>query len=166
MTAQWAAHKMNDLATAIDNMVLVQMYDYVRCWGDCVATNSWDYLFDVDRPERSDDEERARLPQASALLKICMLLLYILDWLRGAAYTIGAISLAIFSFAPSLTGRFNLASFGWLMGSMFIVSMVPEILAFVMNGDIALSCTRINEEYPLQRLYPTRRWDLLEGGTP
>lgn len=84
--------------------------------------------------------DAARLP-TDFQLKVCGLFLWFFEWLRGAVYVLAAISLALMSFQASVLGAFAWSRlFSW-GGSLFVLSAMPSVLAYLTNGALSGFCS-------------------------
>lgn len=77
---------------------------------------------------------------STVLGQTCKIALSIWVWLRGAVYVLAAIALAFMSFQASILGRFSMGRLGVWGGSLFALSAVPAIMAFLTNSSLGLNC--------------------------
>lgn len=81
---------------------------------------------------------------SQVLQQTCDIALMLWVWLRGAVYTLSAIALAMMSFQASVLGRFSMGRFTVWGASLFALSSVPAIVAFLTDGSAGMHCNLYN----------------------
>lgn len=78
---------------------------------------------------------------ASAVLnKTCVWLSSIAKWLIGVSYVVGTIGVAFVSIKASATGKFSSGGFLAIMMGLFLVSSIPALTSFLVDGTFTWTC--------------------------
>ena len=77
---------------------------------------------------------------ANTLRQTCQVVHMIWVWLRGVVYVLAAISLVFMSFQASVLGRFSMGRLATWGGALFVVSSVPGIVRFLVDGPPGFNC--------------------------
>lgn len=82
----------------------------------------------------------ASTTESQVLVDMCEFAARMARWLVGAGYVISATTLVRFAGSAAFMGRFPAPNFLTWAAALFVLSTIPMIIAYVINGSFGFDC--------------------------